>query len=194
MHFDPHLLMQKLQAIVAKQNDCAYVPKKVRERANKKKQKAIQATNAKQEREISKRVKEIAQARKIKQYEAELGAPIEIDYSIGKKSTPREKRLPTRELNLEEMIPVRIDQKTTVYVKPGADIEAVKAKHRRQPPEKLDEPKVYKVRISKNEMIDDDQVKKLVAMHVPVKQIAKMLEVRPSSVKKIAKYLGLKIA
>jgi len=132
MHFNQDLLQQKLQAIMAKQNDGEYVPKKVRDKAKKKKEKAIQAANDKQEREISKRVREIAKARKIKQYEAEKGSPAEIDYALGKKANSREKPLPTRKINLQELIPVKIDQKTTVYVKPGSDIEAIKAKYKRQ--------------------------------------------------------------
>ncbi len=187
MYFDPDLLLQKLQAIVAKQNDGAYVPKKVRDQVKKKQQKAVEAANSKQEREISKRVKEVAQARKIKQYDQN-----DVAYPVGKKAKKREKSLPTRDLHLEEMIPVRIDSKTMVYVKPGADIEAVRAKYKPQPI-KVHEEKIPQRKGPKNETIDNDEVKKLVSMKVPVRQIAKMLEVRPSSVKKVVKYLGVKL-
>jgi hypothetical protein len=43
------------------------------------------------------------------------------------------KVLKTRVINYDELIPVRIDHKTVVYVSPGSDIEAIKAKYKQEP-------------------------------------------------------------
>jgi hypothetical protein len=213
VHFDPDLLQQKLLAIAAKQRDETFMPKKVRERVEKKQRKAEKSTvrkklaqesaarkaSAKEQKKQDdvpspeKRAKGIIKARKQKRMEEDLFGEMPVNYQPRVNSSRREKPLPTRELNLEEKIRVQVDQKTWVYVDPGADIEAVKAKYRRPAPEKFDDQKALKIKVPKNEDIDDEEVRKLVSMAVPVKQIAKMLEVKPSSVKKIARYMGLKL-
>lgn len=205
MHFDQGLINQKIRHMLALQNDpnyrpakpiaktykCKIDPEKAKERTEKKEARERLKKEAEARKEAAQQAKGIIQARKIKRLEEQEGIKAKTDYSFRDKSHSREKPLPTRPLNLEEKIPVRIDRKTIVYANPGADIEAIKAKYKREPL-KIEEANVPAKKSSKNEAVDNDQVKKLVAMEISVKQIAKMLNVRPSSVKKIMKYQGIK--
>lgn len=80
-----------------------------------------------------KKANEIFKARKAKKTEEDrLNAP-EPSYSAGGRSSTRDKVFKTRALNLDQLVKVRIDHKTEVYVKPGYDLEALKAKYKPKP-------------------------------------------------------------
>jgi hypothetical protein len=203
MNFNPDLLFNKIKAIQDLQNNSGYKSsramqkaqadeKKAREQQIKKELKDRVALEIKAKKSAEKKAKDIMLARKIKRLENDSEA-ITIDYTVGAKSNSRAKPLPKRDLDLGNKIPVRIDHRTVVYAEPGADIETLRAKYKRDP-FKFDDEKVPARKSSKPEPVaDDNQIKKLLDLNLPVKQIAKMLNVKPSSVKKAAKYMGIKI-
>lgn len=63
----------------------------------------------------------------------------DLPANAGHFKTQSRGKLPNRPLNLDQLIPVKVDSKTTVYVKPGSDIEAVKAKYKRQTYDRFDD-------------------------------------------------------
>lgn len=52
---------------------------------------------------------------------------------VEKESLAINKKFKTREVNTADLISVRIDHKTIIYVKPGTDIEKVKETYQRKP-------------------------------------------------------------
>jgi hypothetical protein len=201
MHFNQDLLNQKLQQLIRMQNNPEYKPakdvlklkakeEKDRVRAENKIARARQQAEAKAKKEAARKAKDVMLARKLKRLDESEGAKPKVDYTIGSKSSSRQKPLANRDLHLDEMIPVHIDSKTVVFVKPGTDIKAIRAKYKPEPLKFDDESSAVRKKTAIGQ-IDNDEIRKLVAMNTPVKHIAKMLDVRPSSIKKAIKYLGL---
>lgn len=100
--------------------------RKVLSEKNKK-----QKTEAEANRDIKRRVKEIAKERKIKQYNDERGFEPDAERMFGDPKGPKQKKLLNRPLDLENKIPVRVDHKTIVFVKPGTDINKIIAKYKK---------------------------------------------------------------
>jgi len=120
-------ITEKLSQIRDLQDRVKYLQKKQDEQINAKQAKEAEKANREQQRAVSKKVKEIAQARKHKK-DYENSGTIQ-DYSFNPRSSSREKPLPSRPVNLEGKIPLRIDHRTVVYIRPDQDPAEVKAKY-----------------------------------------------------------------
>lgn len=82
-----------------------------------------------------KQAKAIIAARKVAKGNNSLEG--EVDYTIGAGASSREKRLKSKELNLEQKVKVQINRNTWVYAEPGYDIEALRAKYAPKPVDKM---------------------------------------------------------
>lgn len=138
MNIDSDYLLKKLKAIQDLQKQTDYLPEKLlikknekewreQQRLEKKANKEKAELEAKEKKAAEKRAKDIFQARKIQRLEDERIINSMKPEKLAKRS---EKPFPTRKLNFEELIPVRVNHKTVIYVKPGSDIEALKLKYK----------------------------------------------------------------
>lgn len=82
-----------------------------------------------QEKKIKKREFKKLRRRIAKTKEKKISAIKRKDLFVAPKR--HEKVLPTRQMDLTNCIAVKVDRRTTIYVKPGTDIEKIKSKYSR---------------------------------------------------------------
>lgn len=145
MHFDQELIRKKLQAMMdmldqpvpvvkpAAQKKYNIDPQRAIDRELKNKAKEKAAADAQIKREMVNRAKDILEAKKLKRIAEQQGAKPKTDYNTKSNPSSREKPIPSRQLNLQDKIRLQIDHKTWVYVNPGADFEAIRAKYKTRP-------------------------------------------------------------